>query len=469
MMDLERRVLCTIRQHKMVDIGEHVLVAVSGGADSMALMHCMHRLARRWHLKLTVAHLNHGIRGMEADADEQFVRESCRGLGLDFISETVQVMKLAAAEKGNLEEVARRLRYRFLRETAVRVGAGRIAVGHNLNDQAETILLRLFRGSGSCGLAGIHPVVDGLVIRPLMDCSRRSILLYLEHIGASFREDSSNTEKDRQRNRTRLELVPYLEQHFNPRLLETLSREAAIEREAAEYLTIQARNAFDTIRLQSEKVLSLPVQGLLALHPALQGLVVREALKDCRGSLRGFTARHVRDVLSLCRPGLSGHGIVLPGRLRVERRFRNLEFHTKERSCRLEYCYALPVPGRCEVKELGLAFIAIVREGKSTSTAAPSLSDGAVLNATFLPQALSVRSRRPGDRYGGNRHRKVKKMLIDAKIPVERRITLPMLALHDSVIWIPGFLPAKSFRVESPRQESIIVEIRVKKVGNSRT
>ena len=163
---LEIRVRKTIQNHNMLTPGDHVLVAVSGGADSVALLLCLHKLARELHISLSIAHLNHRIRGLEGDADEDFVRRLSADLKLPFFSEIIEVKRKAAAAKENLEELARLTRYDFLRRTARRIGAQKIAVGHTLNDQAETVLFRFIRGSGIEGLSAIHPVVEGLVIRP---------------------------------------------------------------------------------------------------------------------------------------------------------------------------------------------------------------------------------------------------------------------------------------------------------------
>ena len=216
---LERRARKTIQNHDMLAAGEHVLVAVSGGADSVALLHCLVALSSEYDLRLTVAHLNHRIRGKAADADADFVRRMSLELGLPFVGATVEVKRQAELTGRNLEEHARGVRYGFLRAAARRARAGKIAVGHNRNDQAETALFRFLRGSGIAGLAAIRPVVDDLVIRPLLDCGRGLILDYLERRAIGYREDASNNDLRYARNRLRHETIPCLERGFNPRLV----------------------------------------------------------------------------------------------------------------------------------------------------------------------------------------------------------------------------------------------------------
>jgi tRNA(Ile)-lysidine synthase len=292
---LEIRVRKTIQNHKMIAPGEHVLVAVSGGADSVALLLCLKTLASELHLSLTVAHLNHRIRGLEGDADEDFVRSLSSNLQLPFVSEIIEVKQQAEATKQNLEELARRTRYDFLRRTAQRVSAGKIAVGHTLNDQAETVLFRFIRGSGMEGFSAIHPVLEGLVIRPLLDCSRDSILEYLQKKGANHREDSTNKDLQHTRNRIRRELLPYLEEHFNPQLVATLSREALVAREAWSFIESHALRAFESLHSRhGDAGILLDAKGLLELHPALQKQVLRRALKECLGSLRGISKAFYR-------------------------------------------------------------------------------------------------------------------------------------------------------------------------------
>ena len=213
------RVRRTIQRFGMLTGGEHILVAVSGGADSVALLLCLQKLAPGLNLTLTVAHLNHGIRGAEATADAEFVRRLSTRQNLPFISESIDIKELAHSGKRNLEELAREKRYEFLKRTARGVGAQKIAVGHTMNDQAETALFRFIRGSGIEGLSAIHPVIDGILIRPLLECSRDSILTFLEIEGAGYREDSTNSDLRYSRNRLRREVVPVLEQSFNPQLI----------------------------------------------------------------------------------------------------------------------------------------------------------------------------------------------------------------------------------------------------------
>jgi tRNA(Ile)-lysidine synthase len=463
--NLEVRVRKTIREYRMLAGGEHVLVAVSGGADSTALLLCLHELVPDFHLTLTVAHLNHRIRGSEGDADEDFVRKLSASLGLSYISETIDVKQLAIVEKQNLEELARRVRYDFLIRAAHKVGAQKIAVGHNLNDQAETALFRFIRGSGVEGLSSIHPVVAGGIIRPLLDCPRDSILHYLKRMGAQYREDSTNTDLRHARNRIRQELLPYLETHFNPQLIATLAREARLARETWSFMESQAKKSFQEIQLRADDALSIPVEGLLKMHPALQKQVLRQAVKECLTSLRGITAAHIETVLSLCTKQ-SGAAVQLPQGSIAMRQFDDIVFLRHPLPPAPAFSYQLNIPGRCLVPEIGAEFVSEICGAPDLQTMTESRWRQPFLNRSALPAILTIRSRMPGDRYGGEGHRKVKKMLIGSRIPRTQRSVLPMIVAGTDVIWIPGFRPARAYEALPGSQGCVVIIMKKSEAGS---
>jgi tRNA(Ile)-lysidine synthase len=450
----------------MLEPGEHVLVAVSGGADSMALLICMHDLAPRMDLKLTVAHLNHCLRGAEANEDEEFVQRASARLGWPFVSACVDVRARAAADGRNLEEAAREARYEFLRKTAARVNAGKIATGHTLNDQAETVLLRLMRGSGPGGLGGIHAVSGDRLIRPLIECGRAQVLEFLSRRQAEYREDATNQDLHYRRNRVRHELMPYLEKHFNPRLVETLAREASFGSAIHDFLETQASLHVERLRIPIEDGIAMPAQELFQLHPALRHQIVRRALRELLGSLRGIRSVHIEEILQLCGHRKSGKRIELPRATAAMNNLGNLELRKGKHELHAEFRYELPLPGRCRIPEAELEIIATVLENPFSNAEPRGEGTYALLDLDALPATLTVRSRLPGDRYGGSGHRKVKKMLLAARIPSAVRITIPMVVAGEAVIWIPGFKPAKLYRADAGFRRSVFLEARRVKSGN---
>lgn len=456
-INLLEKVRKTIRAYGMLGGGENVLVALSGGADSMALLLCLHSLAPEFGLTLKVAHLNHGIRGAEADADEDFARATAAGLSLPFISERIDVKSRAGAEKRNLEELARELRYDFLSRAARAAGAAKIAVGHNLNDQAETAFFRFIRGSGSEGLSAIHPVVEGILIRPLLECSREEILEYLRLKQAGYREDSTNKSYAHARNRIRGELFPYLQEHFNPRLVATLARQARLARETWSYVEFEAKRAYAAIASETPEGPALDAASLVQLHPTLAKEVIRLALRE-RRSLRRVGSHHIEGILEICRTGQSGAKIDLPGSYAAERQFGRIVL--KEKGGGFEpFSYPLPVPGRCTVPEARAVFTCAPCRAPGPDEFREKAANRAFLDASLLTGALTVRSRMPGDRYGGPGRRKVKKMLIGSRIPLPQRAVLPMIVAGGSVVWIPGFRPARGFEARPGTAECLMIAV----------
>jgi tRNA(Ile)-lysidine synthase len=455
---LERRARKTIQNHDMLAAGEHVLVAVSGGADSVALLHCLVALSSEYDLRLTVAHLNHRIRGKAADADADFVRRMSLELGLPFVGATVEVKRQAELTGRNLEEHARGVRYGFLRAAARRAGAGKIAVGHNRNDQAETALFRFLRGSGIAGLAAIRPVVDDLVIRPLLDCGRGLILDYLERRAIGYREDASNNDLRYARNRLRHETIPCLEHGFNPRLVPTLARQARMAGEAWDYIRTQAVRALSGILSSAGEGRALAIPALMGLHPALRKEVVRQALLESLGSLRGIGSVHVEGILSLCARRKGDGQVQLPHGGRAVRQFDTLTLLGRPPAEAPAYTHPLPVPGQCVIAQTGVTLRASTCLAPDPASRKLPSHPQAFLDASTLPGPLTVRSRIPGDRYGGEGRRKVKRMLIDARIPRLERARLPMVVSGDAVVWIPGFRPSRRHEAE-PGTPCILVEM----------
>ncbi len=460
------QVLRTIRKYSMLERSEHVLVAVSGGADSMALLACLRDIAGSMNLKLTVAHLNHGLRGAEADADEEFVRGQSQALGLPVVCERVDVAAQLALKRRNLEEVAREIRYAFLRRTADRAGAHKIATGHNLNDQAETVLMRFLRGAGPGGLKGIHPK-SGSLIRPLLECTRKQIIEFLDSRSIGFRTDATNLDLHLQRNRIRHELIPHLEEHYNPRIVQTLADEAGMGAELQDFLERLAERELDDLSFPSGHGLGLKANSLLNLAPALRPQVVRVALHKLLGTLRGITRIHVQDVIGLCAPQQSGKQIELPHGIIAWRYGDRINLCSKLPEPRTEFSYPLPVPGRCYVKEARQEFIATIAEsGLVNRSPCISHKTSALLDPDALPTTLLVRSRHAGDRYGGPGHRKVKKMLIDAGVPLSERDRLPMVAAGEAIIWIPGFRPAKFYSAAPGLSRCVHIELRHREIDD---
>lgn len=325
MTKLEQKLKPAIRRLGVVESGS-LVVAVSGGMDSVALLDSLVRLRQQGKLpvKLVVAHLNHRLRGEESDGDEAFVRRLAAEHELDCLTEQISVAEIALEEKQNLEAVARRLRYEFLARTAETAGAAFVCTAHTLDDQAETVLMRLLRGAGAEGLAGIQTVRplgrSVTLIRPLLAVTREEVAAHCGQYSLEFRHDSSNDSTLFTRNRIRQELLPLLKS-FNPRATQTLARLANLLADDEDFLQLTTTEAL----AETRKGKGLKIKRLMMLHVAIRRRVLRMWIKEVRGGLQRIEAVHLVAIERLIAAGKSGRVIELPGDWQVRRKSGVLE------------------------------------------------------------------------------------------------------------------------------------------------
>jgi tRNA(Ile)-lysidine synthase len=475
MRSLVDRVRRTIFIHRLVEPGRRVVAAVSGGSDSVAMVHVLKSLDTEGVLDLVgLAHLNHRLR-VGADADERFCRNLARGLDLPIDVESADVTALAAERGVSIEVAGREARYAFLVRAADRAGADRIAVGHTLDDQAETFLLRIVRGAGSRGLGAIRPR-SGRVIRPLIDLRRTDLRDGLEACGLTYCEDPSNRDLDYPRNRLRHEVLPYLARHFTPDVAVVMAREAAIARDEADWLDAGATDVESRIVWSEGDILVLDLRGLLALHPALARRVAQRALiRGAGGRFIGFD--HVEAALALARNGTGAAGIDLPGQ-RAELagpslRLRPLRGRTGRGARRptAEPLAPVPlaVPGRVELPDIGWAISAEpwASDGVKDLERVPPGVVAAFVSVDTSEQdrarvPLAVRTRRPGDRVrlpGGGGRKKLQDLFVDRKVPREERDRVPLVVdAQGRIAWVVGHAVAGDFRVTTSTRAVILLK-----------
>jgi tRNA(Ile)-lysidine synthase len=445
----------TIRRHRMLAGGETVVVAVSGGPDSTALTHGIAEVGRDLGLTLHVAHLNHRLRpGAEADAT--FVAEMSQALGLQYHDGSADPRTLAAQEGLSLEDAARRLRYEFLMRVARDAGATVIGTGHTLDDQAETVLIRLLRGSGLDGLTGIPPVRRSgavRIIRPLIETARADVEGYLRTIGAGWREDPTNRDLAILRNRIRLVLLPALE-GYNPDVRRTLARVADLLRDEAEAMeTLAAPRIGEALSGESSMV-RVALEPFARLPIALQRRALREAVRRVSGNTRAVRFVHIEQARQIVLRGQVGSWLPLPGGVRIARRPAGGEVMI-ESTDRPPGVDMLPVPGRLVAIEFGvhLTAEALTRDQLAAEGFPdPARRDTVVLDANGVGSELVLRGPQPGDRFApagmGGRTKAIADYLRDEKVPRHRRAIVPLLATRDGVIvWIVGMRASEVGRI----------------------
>ena len=476
-MALTERVLHTIRRHALARADTRVLVALSGGADSVAVLFLLRELEAAGQLRIAgAAHLNHQLRGADADEDEVFCAGLASRLGVPFVAERANVRALAKAQKRSLEDAARVARYAFLDRAADGLAADAIAVAHTKDDQAETFLLRLLRGAGTRGLAAIHPR-HGRVIRPVLDVGRADLRDYLNAVGEPFRDDVSNADVAILRNRVRHELLPLLQTRFSPRVVDALASEAALARQDEEYLAAQAIELSSRVVLVSEaprRAIRLDVRGLSSAPPALASRVALGALRHLAGG-RQVGYEHVERLMDLAadnvegRPGRgdAARALSLPGQHAI--RLGNEILLSPGRGGRAEtnsFAFLLSIPG--EVQSGGWTIAAEPLPESDDGQAGGRRWEGRgaevgiAAGAVALP--LGIRNRRPGDRFrplGAPGVRKLQDFLVDRKVARGDRERLPLVVdARDRIVWVPGQSVAEDFRVHDPSRGVILLKVR---------
>ena len=412
-----------IREYDLLPPGSKVLCALSGGADSVCLLHI---LSQRKDISLSAAHYNHQLRGDESDQDEVFVRELCRQWDIPCHVGCGDVAATAKARKQGIEETARQMRYAFLFETAEKLGGAAIATAHNADDNAETVLLNLIRGTGLRGLTGISPKREGL-IRPLLHVSRAEILAYLEENDLPHREDSTNADENYTRNKLRAQVMPLLRE-LNPRAVEHFAATAAQLTEIDRYLDGQAKDLLSQVGEEPGRV-SLPMEALLTAPTVLRGRMVFQLLDRLGVGRKDVRALHVEAVLSLTHGG----SVDLPHGVTARREYDTLILTTEND----------PPP-------LWEPFTP--REGE---TPVPGTSWTVILEGPPWP-GLVVRARQTGDAITlpGRKNRSLKKLFIDRKIPQRERDTLPVVADANGVLFVAGLGP----NTDHPRRGAVQIK-----------
>jgi tRNA(Ile)-lysidine synthase len=350
-MDLISKAKKTIDRYQMISHKDRILVAVSGGPDSVALLLVLLELKNEFNLSLFIAHINHKLRGKESDQDQEFVRKLASDLKLEFYTRSFQVKKEAEKMKLSVEECAREIRYDYLNKLADKLKTQKIALGHNFDDQAETVLLRLIRGSGSLGLSGIPPIKNR-IIRPLIEIKREEIETFLEKKKIPFRVDSSNLRPDYLRNKVRLKLLPILKKEYNPKIEEILNRTAFILRAEERYINQQALKAYSKvmIREQNDKII-LDSKRFSSYDDSLKRFMIRNCVKKLKGDLMELTFDKVESLLNLIQQGKSGKRVDLLDDIYGDITKDHISIYRREPK---EFNYRISLPGKRELKKLGV-------------------------------------------------------------------------------------------------------------------
>ena len=430
------RVRKTIIRYNMLPRGSRVAVAVSGGPDSVCLLHVLLELAPAFDVSLCVAHLNHQLRGAESNEDERFVAGIAERLGLPFHQTSVDI----AVAKDNLEQAGRSARRAFF----AGLDADRVALGHTRDDQAETVLFRLLRGSGLRGLAGIYPVTDGGYIRPLIDVTRAQVEEFLRGRGIPWREDSSNIDSRFARNRIRRSLLPQLASEWNPRIGESLAQLASLTHDEERWWRSYIDDLSAGILVARAGGVELHASALVALPHAVGRRLIRRAIAQVKGDLQRLEYDHVERVLELAAQAEGDGRLRLPG-LDVRRSFDWIRVAVAAPRLDLPST-PLAFPGTYTVP--GGACLHLEVAAQSSPSKKGATLKAAELSLRRLPQVLELRGWKPGDHYrpqGQDRDLKIKEMFQVERVPSWLRASWPIVSSGDTILWARTFGAAAEF------------------------
>lgn len=457
-MEIIKKVRETINKYHMLAQGDHVLVGLSGGPDSVCLLTILHKLKPEFGIHISAAYIDHGLRPDEIPYEIELCRDICSSMDIPFTTRPIDVKSYMKEKKMNKQEAARELRYNALYEIAVEKTANKIALGHNADDQAETIIMRLFRGTGPSGLSGMPPVRKH-IIRPLIEIERHEIEDFLETEGIGFVIDSSNLKKEYLRNKIRHLIIPEARK-INMDVVKTLSRTADIFRDEERYFEILVtKTLMKLITRKADNVIELFLSPLEAMDTVILRRVLRRAIDETKG-LHGIGFIHIEEIMSLIKSGKSGDRIYLPNDIRVIKGYSTIII-TSEKPAKLGD-YVINSPCETIVKESSMVIrstIMSVDEVKDYGDAQKI----AVIDADKVHFPMTIRGRLQGDFFyplGFGKKKKLQDYFVDEKIPRDERDVVPLLICDNNIVWVIGYRLDERYRVDKDTKRVLKFEIK---------
>ncbi len=451
---VREKILNTIKRYNMISPGDGVVVGFSGGPDSVCLLHALNSLKDELNISIFAVHLNHMIRDDEALRDESFARDFAGLLGIPFYSKRIPVEEYAKEKRMSTEEAGRLLRYELFEEVAKKNNASRIALAHNMNDQAETMLMRFIRGTGISGLGGIKPVRDLKYIRPIISCSRAEIEGYCSENGLNPVIDSTNEKSIYTRNRVRLELIPYIKEHFNPNVIESLYKASEIMRDEDEFLNSFSKREMERIKSGE----GIDIKSFNSLDIAVRRRIIRLAIEEKRGSLTGIESSHVEECIELISRGATGKRTDLPGDIQCIIQYDIFKIQSEITSNNFEY--TIPVPGVLYINEIDCQLDTNIIEKNDTNFRDNNFVK--YFDYDRIKEELKIRNRRDGDYIypkGMNGRKKLKDIFIDKKIPREKRNEIPLIAMDDEILWAIGLRDTKNYKLQNGTKNVLEIKL----------
>ena len=436
--------LNTIKKYNMIQKGDTIVVGVSGGADSSALLHFLFSIKQKFNLSIYVIHINHKIRGYESEEDSKFVENFCKNLNIPFkiISHNIKIK--AKKWKMGEEETGRKIRYEEFQKISQELGKTKIAVAHNMNDQAETLIMNICRGSGLKGISGILPVREN-IIRPLIECDRKKIEKYCEENNILYRTDSTNNIDIYTRNKIRLKIIPLLKE-VNKNSIENIARTSSLIYEEEEYLqNISEKEYKKCIIKKDENCIIIDNDYLKSLNIVIIRRILRIALKNLKKDINNIYYKNIENIIDLLNKG-TGKKINLPLDIICEIEYKNLKIYKSNIKKSEEYKYILIPEKKIYIKEINRYILLSLKENKKIFNSTNVCTK--VFEYDKIKSDIFIRSRKIGDYIKlKNGRKKLKDIFIDCKIPIEMRNTFPILSTDEKIISIIGLRDSIDFYI----------------------
>jgi len=442
-------IISAARRYAMFEPGDRVVVAVSGGPDSIAVLHALRSRSSEFGISMVVAHLNHCLRGESSETDAEFVREIAKTWGLEAAIGKTDVRRYCSEHRAGIEEAARDARHRFLLNTYTNLSAQKIALGHTADDRVESVLMNLLRGTGTRGLGSIRPI-RGPFVRPMIDASRAEVMRYVEAHGLPYRVDESNQDTAFTRNRIRRELLPLLERDYNPSVRQALLRLAEIADSDSEFIASEARSVRGAVDMRGAID-----AGLLAAQPrAVRLAVVRAEIEAAKGNTDNITFEQIDAIdrglrsgrFTITLPPGDIEAVLRDGLLRIRRR--------AVPRCSVSFDTLIEVPGTTHIKEIGCRIDAefVAPESRRTPP------NEAMIDVAQIHGALRARSLRPGDRIaplGMTGSKKLQDVFVDKKIPLDKRRRVAVIVDDEKLIWVAGVVFCEQAKITSATKNAL--------------
>jgi tRNA(Ile)-lysidine synthase len=453
-----------IKDKDLLQNGEGVVIGLSGGPDSVCLINLLYSVQEELNLKLAACHINHMLRGEAADEDERYASELCRKLKIDFYSKRVDINEYSKKNKISSEAAGREVRYEYFNQIMKKLNFNKIATAHNANDQAETILMRIMRGTGLEGLSGIPVKRDNIYIRPILFLKREEIEEYCQNINVNARIDATNLERDYSRNKVRLDILPYMKNNFNSEIVDAIDRMGTLLEDDIKYISFKVDEVYNNLCIKEQNCIKIKAEAF-KYQATIINRIIRKAVKEVSGDSYDFEMKNIQDIIALAKLETSKK-VDLPKGLYALNVYGDIIIKDREEAIS-EFASELVIQ-RNNLNEYMTDFGSYIFEFKVVN-----IEDDIEYNQNSLikyfdyskiSDNIVIRYRQNGDTInpiGMNGNKKVKDVFIDMKIPKAERDFIPIVTFDEEIAWIVGIKMSEKFKID--KQTKDILRIRVKR------